>query len=222
MDIVYSAYSLRQLRRLRRKVVRNLERSHYWQLVRGKRPDGEDAGERQLQQPPSRRSLRAAGPRGRLADTAYSSLRQEIENGELPPGSVLYELELVDRLTMSRTPVREALHRLCTEGYIAQQYRGYLVVELTDRDLANVYRVRGMLEGMAARQAADARSRVDIAILQDFIDKAEAAIQEAARGTSADFAEQFHDALAKASGNAYLHATLLDTRRYVEPYRIAH
>ena len=160
------------------------------------------------------------GPRGRLADTAYSSLRLDIENGELRPGSVLYELELVDRLAMSRTPVREALHRLCTEGYIAQQYRGYLVVELTDRDLANIYRVRGVLEGMAAHQAARARSRVDIAILQDFIDKAEAAIKDGREMDSAEFAEQFHDALAKASGNSYLHATLLDTRRYVEPYRM--
>jgi DNA-binding GntR family transcriptional regulator len=160
-----------------------------------------------------------SGPRGRLADTAYSSLRGEIESGALAPGAVLYELDLVERLSMSRTPVREALHRLCTEGYLAQQYRGYMVVELTNRDLANVYRVRGVLEGMAARQAAAARSRVDIAILQDFIDRAEMAIAEGRTADSAEIAEQFHDALAKASGNNYLYATLMGTRRYVEPYR---
>ncbi len=164
-------------------------------------------------------SFTRSGPRGRLADGAYSSLRQEIESGTLPPGSVLYELDLVERLSMSRTPVREALHRLCTEGYLSQQYRGYLVVELTDKDLANVYRVRGMLEGMAARQAAAARSRVDIAILQEFIDQAEKAVLEGRTRESAAIAEQFHDALAKASGNGYLYATLMDTRRYVEPYR---
>ncbi|MGE3985084.1 MAG: GntR family transcriptional regulator, partial [Dehalococcoidia bacterium] len=81
-------------------------------------------------------SFTRSGPRGRLADGAYSSLRQEIESGALSPGSVLYELDLVERLSMSRTPIREALHRLCTEGYLSQQYRGYLVVELTDKDLA--------------------------------------------------------------------------------------
>lgn len=159
------------------------------------------------------------GLRGRLADTAYSRLRQEIESGQLAPGSVLFELELVDRLAMSRTPVREALHRLCTEGYISQQYRGYLVVQLTDKDLANVYRVRGVLEGMAARQAAKARSRVDIAILQDLIEKAEVAFSQGQRQVAAENAEAFHDALARASGNNYLYATLQDTRRYVEPYR---
>jgi DNA-binding GntR family transcriptional regulator len=137
----------------------------------------------------------------------------------LAPGAVLFELDLVARLNMSRTPVREALHRLCTEGYLSQQYRGYMVVELTNRDLANVYRVRGVLEGMAARQAAGARSRVDIAILQDFIDLAQKAIAEGRTADSADIAEQFHDALAKASGNSYLYATLMGTRRYVEPYR---
>ena len=159
------------------------------------------------------------GLRGRLADSAYTTIRQQIEDGTLPLGSVLYELELVDRLAMSRTPVREALHRLATEGYIQQQYRGYMVVELTNKDLSNVYAVRGMLEGMAARQASKVRSRVDIAILQDFIDKAEQAIREGREEDSAAYAEEFHDALAKASGNAYLYATLMDTRRYVEPYR---
>jgi DNA-binding GntR family transcriptional regulator len=158
-----------------------------------------------------------SGPRGRLADLAYSSLRGELESGLLSPGASLYELELVERLNMSRTPVREALHRLCTEGYLSQGYRGYRVVELTDRDLANVFRVRGVLEGMAARQAAAARSRVDIAILQDHIDRTELEIADGM--SAAESAEQFHDALAKASGNSYLYATLRDTQRYFEPYR---
>jgi DNA-binding GntR family transcriptional regulator len=160
-----------------------------------------------------------SGPRGRLADGAYTQLRQDIESGKLAPGSMLYELDLVGRLNMSRTPVREALHRLCNEGYISQQYRGYLVVELNNKDLANVYRVRGMLEGMAARQAAEARSRVDIAILHDLIDRAESAIHDRRSGDPAEIMEEFHIALAKASGNSYLYATLMDTRRYFEPYR---
>ena len=109
--------------------------------------------------------------RGRLTDLAYQRLKEDIDAGVFKPGSVVKEADLVMRFNMSRTPVREAVQRLLTEGYIQQLHRGFVVVELSDDELANIYRVRGVLEGMAARQAAGSRSRVDLALLQDIHEK---------------------------------------------------
>lgn len=171
---------------------------------------------------PSFPPVRPAPPphRGRLTDLAYQRLKEDIDAGVFKPGSVVKEADLVMRFNMSRTPVREAVQRLLTEGYIQQLHRGFVVVELSDTELANIYRVRGVLEGMAARQAAASRSRVDLALLQDIHDQ-ELAAQErgGARDEMASLSDAFHNALARASHNEFLISVLELARRRAEPYR---
>lgn len=158
--------------------------------------------------------------RGRLTDLAYQRLKEDIDSGVFPPGAVVKEADLVMRFNMSRTPVREAVQRLLTEGYIQQLHRGFVVVELSDHELANIYRVRGVLEGMAARQAAGSRSRVDLALLQDIHDRE---IDAMKRGGAQDemgaLSDAFHNALANASHNDFLQSVLELARRRAEPYR---
>lgn len=87
---------------------------------------------------------------------ALISLRELILNGELGPGERLLEVTLVDRLGASRTPIRAALARLAEEGLLEKMSGGgYVVREFTVHDIQDSVEVRGTLEGLAARFAAE-------------------------------------------------------------------
>lgn len=89
---------------------------------------------------------------------AYHDLREVIIWGQLPPGSRISERVIADRLGLSRTPVRSALHRLEQEGFVASYGRGrerrLIVAPLTIADGQEVYFIVGHLEGLAARATA--------------------------------------------------------------------
>ncbi|MGE0057133.1 MAG: GntR family transcriptional regulator [Dehalococcoidia bacterium] len=158
--------------------------------------------------------------RGRLADAAYQRIKQDIETGSIAPGAVISERDLVKDFEMSRTPVREALQRLLSEGYLQQLHRGYEVVQITHREIINAYAVRGMLEGMAARQAAGTRRRVDVARLQDVHDRElEALSSEKSQEELGAITEEFHVQLAEMSSNDLLQSVLKVARSRTEPYR---
>lgn len=87
---------------------------------------------------------------------AVISIRQQILNGDLMPGERLLELALVDRLGMSRTPIRAALTRLSEEGLLEKvNGGGYTVREFSVRDIEDAIEARGIVEGMAVRLAAE-------------------------------------------------------------------
>lgn len=90
-----------------------------------------------------------------LTETAYGALRERVLSGELRPGAEFSELELADQLSMSKTPVREALGRLVAEGLIeAFPRRGYRVTPVTVKDINDLFAIRAMTEGTAAAMAA--------------------------------------------------------------------
>ena len=87
---------------------------------------------------------------------ALLTLREQILTGDLAPGERLLELALVDRLGMSRTPIRAALTRLAEEGLLEKMRGGgYTVREFTVRDVEDAIEARGTMEGMAVRLAAE-------------------------------------------------------------------
>ena len=91
-----------------------------------------------------------------LAERAYVDLREEIIDVSLPPGTVLREDELMQRLGVGRTPVREAVQRLQRDGFVTViPRRGTLVSEISITDLAGIYEVRKKLESWASRLAAE-------------------------------------------------------------------
>ncbi|MBM6581314.1 GntR family transcriptional regulator [Microvirga sp. BT689] len=90
-----------------------------------------------------------------LTETAYQALRARVLSGELRPGAEFSESELADQLSMSKTPVREALGRLVAEGLIeAFPRRGYRVTPVTVKDINDLFAIRAMTEGTAASMAA--------------------------------------------------------------------
>jgi len=104
------------------------------------------------------------------AEYAYAMLRAGIENGELPPGKRLRETEVSDWLGVSRTPVRQALSRLQTEGLLASGSRSGLVVATLDSDaVTELYEIREVLEGTAAAFAARNATPAEIEALKGMI-----------------------------------------------------
>lgn len=90
-----------------------------------------------------------------LTETAHQVLRARVLSGELRPGAEFSESELADQLSMSKTPVREALGRLVAEGLIeAFPRRGYRVTPVTVKDINDLFAIRAMTEGTAASMAA--------------------------------------------------------------------
>lgn len=100
----------------------------------------------------------AAASRGESVARAYEQLRELIVHGRLAPGSRVVESEIANRLGLSRTPIRSALHRLQQEGYIsaadATREQRLVIAPLTQGDASELFQIVGRLEGLAARLAA--------------------------------------------------------------------
>jgi DNA-binding GntR family transcriptional regulator len=139
-----------------------------------------------------------------LADKAYHEIRGLIVALELAPGAVIDERELIERLEIGRTPVREALRRLSHEGLVeVYPRRGMFVTGVDVRQLARLSEVRELLEPEAARLAAERATdsdRADLAALQGELD--------AGRSELMDLDERIHRAVYRAAHNDLLEATL--------------
>lgn len=111
-----------------------------------------------------------------LADRVYNQLRDNIGSHQIRPGERLQEVSLAAQLGVSRTPVREALARLESEGMIVVEGRGFVVPELTDADIDEIYQLRFLLEPAAAGIAvAEVGSPTDLASMASAVDDAVAA-----------------------------------------------
>lgn len=146
-----------------------------------------------------------------------NELRRRILTGEFAPGERMVELELSARLAVSRTPIRIALGELEKEGLLESlPTRGFRVRLVTVDEIANAVDVRGVLEGMAAKRAAE--RGVDAATLTELqacIDEGRLLLEKAkAAGHVIDAARwvpmnaRFHNALVAAAGNSSLASAL--------------
>jgi DNA-binding GntR family transcriptional regulator len=140
-----------------------------------------------------------AGLRGEFV---YNQLRSEIVGRQLLPGERLREVDIAGRLGVSRTPVREALKRLESDGLIAANGARVLVVaELSHSKVMELYAMREVLSGAAARFAAEQASPLEIEHLKQLAASPDAiANPEAAAALN----RRLHDAIARAAHNDYL------------------
>lgn len=142
---------------------------------------------------------------------ALLALRNLLLEGALAPGERLAELALVERLGMSRTPIRLALVRLAEEGLIdVIPSGGFAVRAFTDRDVTDAIEIRGALEGLAARLAAErGASPADLRRLRDVLAELDATIAvepttEAAMAAYIDANARFHDLLVRLADSPAL------------------
>lgn len=114
-----------------------------------------------------------------MGEKVYNILRKEILENKLKPGEKLTEMEISNRLKVSRTPVREALKQLEQEG-LANYYprRGSVVSEISIQDALDFYEVREYLEGLALKKLCLETSRNDILELGKIISKMDGYIEE--------------------------------------------
>jgi len=149
--------------------------------------------------------LQPAGDEDRLAsgERAYRRIHEAIQAGQFKPGTRVRETEVAAWLGLSRTPVREALGRLESQGLLVHEARrGLTVAELDHQMVTELYLMREVLEGTAAALAARHASDAEIAALWDMV-KADRALG----GDVARLAHNnrlFHDALYRGSHNRYL------------------
>ena len=156
-----------------------------------------------------RELMRADGASATRADEAYVRLREEIIATDLPPGTLLREEELMDRLGVGRTPVREALIRLHRDGFITIiPRRGTLVSEINITDLAAIYEVRARLESWAARLAAERARDVDRREAERLIDELNAMTDADQYPSLLALDRRIHRFVYRTSKNEFLAQTL--------------
>jgi DNA-binding GntR family transcriptional regulator len=133
----------------------------------------------------------------------YESLRAEIVSGVIPAGSPVREVALASRFGVSRTPVREVLRRLQHDRLLVPGARGLQVRAIDPQEVVQVYDMRILLEAEAARQAARARTAVDLALLEGLLGR-DRALESADDETRAATNLEFHSAVWAACHNAVL------------------
>jgi DNA-binding GntR family transcriptional regulator len=158
-----------------------------------------------------------SGDRSR-AQELYGYLRSAILSGRLRPGERLVENKLAELANVSRTPVREALHRLHIDGLVCESAQGgFEVSGVSLQELIDACAVRETLEGMATGLAATNRSDIDLAILRNTIRDEEQAMREGAEGAvHVSLNHVFHQTIWRASRNSYLIAQLDALRELIE------
>lgn len=143
----------------------------------------------------------------RKSDSAYERLRSAIIRAELEPGSLIEERDIMERLDVGRTPLREALQRLAQEDLVlAVPQRGYFVSATSAADFFQLSEFRDYSEVLAIRSAAVRINDQQLARLKGIIDEAregvDAKIMDQDWHLGID--ERLHKLVAEASGNRYL------------------
>ena len=156
-----------------------------------------------------------------LRDVVFNTLRQAILRGELKPGERLMEIQLADKLGVSRTPIREAIRKLELEGLVLMiPRRGAEVAEITEKSLRDVLEVRGALEELAVELACDRITEEGIEQLKVAAKEFEEALQSGDVTTYAEADVKFHDVIYLATENQRLIQLLYNLREQMYRYRV--
>lgn len=156
-----------------------------------------------------------------LHDEVAAQLRERIFAGQLAPGSYVDEPALCSELSISRTPLREALKVLTAEGLLQHQpRRGCFVREITERDLDEIFPVIALLEGRCAFEAATKASDADLAALEQLHERLQA--HAGARRINDYYQVNFaiHEAIITLADNRWLAQVIGDLRKLVKLARL--
>ena len=154
-------------------------------------------------------------------ERAYEYLRENLLSGRFKPGERLTEEHLAGDLGVSRTPVREALHKLEQEGLIQPlETRGFRVASDSQEEMEELFEIRSVLEGYALRFVCERISDEELEELEGYIRKAEEAFKQNKVDKIFQYNTRFHDTLhTLVSHKPRLHNMMADMRKYVLRYR---
>lgn len=152
-----------------------------------------------------------------LRGKVFNTLRQQILDGRYRPGDSLIEMKLAEELGVSRTPIREAIRQLELEGLVTSiPNKGVIVRGITKKDIEDIYTIREVLEGLAARWAAE---KIDDEELQELKDKYELMEFYTSKGDIEQVAKlntEFHEIIFRATKSGVLQHILSDFQYYVQ------
>lgn len=154
-----------------------------------------------------------------LADQVYDYLRREILSGQIAPGSRIVETKIAKQLSISRSPVREAIRRLEQDDLVATIQGVTTLFKPSKKDFEDLYELRLAIEPIAARLAAQNMSTEDCNVLEEILRKSE---EYAAKDQIDQFIEcntEFHNLIVAGSGNRRLQKVAHETATLCRYYR---
>ena len=156
-----------------------------------------------------------------LRDVVFNTLRQAILRGELKPGERLMEIQLANKLGVSRTPIREAIRKLELEGLVLMIPRkGAEVAEITEKSLRDVLEVRRALEVLAVQLACEKVTNEEIRELERVAKEFQQVVNSSDITEIAEVDVCFHDIIYTATDNQKLIQLLNNLREQMYRYRV--
>jgi DNA-binding GntR family transcriptional regulator len=160
------------------------------------------------------------GERKSLGQHVFENLKSAIIKGDMPPGGRLIESRLAETLGISRTPVREAIHKLEREGYLRKLPRGgFSVLGLSRDDVEETFGIRRVLESYAARLAAEKHKKSDLKPLVKKIQLYQKHLDSKDLEALPDINTEFHDLLYALSRSPKLITMINNLRDQIYRFR---
>jgi DNA-binding GntR family transcriptional regulator len=164
--------------------------------------------------------LQAFQVRKSLGEHVFESLKHSIVRGKISSGEWLVESHIAETLGISRTPVREAIHKLEREGLIERQARGgFTVLGLKRDDIEETFGIRSVLEGYAARLTTVRHEAQELEKLEDKIDEFQNALDRKKMNLLPAINTEFHDLLYSLSKSPKLINMINGLRDQIYRYR---
>ena len=156
-----------------------------------------------------------------LRDVVFNTLRQAILRGELKPGERLMEIQLANKLGVSRTPIREAIRKLELEGLVLMIPRkGAEVAEITEKSLRDVLEVRRALEELAVELVCEKITEEQIQDLKDAAEEFKESLESGDITRIAEADVKFHDVIYMATDDQKLIQLPNNLREQMYRYRV--
>lgn len=156
-----------------------------------------------------------------LRDVVFKTLRQAILRGELKPGERLMEIQLANKLGVSRTPIREAIRKLELEGLVLMiPRRGAEVAEIKEKGLRDVLEVRKALEELSVQLACDRITPEQLCELEETAEEFKRSLRSEDVTEIAQADVKFHDVIYKAADNQRLMQLLSNLGEQMYRYRV--
>ncbi|MBO5070401.1 MAG: GntR family transcriptional regulator [Roseburia sp.] len=156
-----------------------------------------------------------------LRDVVFQTLREAILKGELKPGERLMEVQLAEKLGVSRTPIREAIRMLEQEGLaVTIPRRGAEVAKMTEKDMEDVLQIREALDELAVSIACEQISLEQLEMLKQAMREFEESTKSGEIKKIAEMDVLFHDVIYQATGNPKLVNMLNNLREQMYRYRV--
>lgn len=166
------------------------------------------------------KAFMALPERRSLGQSVYENLKEAIIEGSLSPESRVVETRFAEALNVSRTPVREAMHKLEREGLLRQDPKGgFYVVGLTRADIEEAFGIRSVLESYAARLATIRHHEGELAPLEEKLADYQSCLAEGRFGELASINTDFHDLLYGLSRSPKLVKMINDLRVQIFRFR---